>query len=242
MSVAVVIPARLGSTRLPRKALADIAGEPMVVHVWRRAKQAHGIAQVVVATDSEEIAAVVRAAGGEALLTRADHPSGTDRVAEVARQLDHGSIVNVQGDLPLLDSTYIEVLAQALQTSGAPMATLATPLAPEEAGRAQVVKVVRNLAGDALYFSRSPLPYGGGPGLRHIGMYAYQREFLLKLAALGPTPLEQAEKLEQLRVLEHGFRLQVALVEADGDMVEVDTLEDLERARGVLARRGAGAK
>ncbi len=240
MSVAVVIPARLGSTRLPRKALAEIAGEPMVVHVWRRACQARGIAAVLVATDAEEIAAAVRAVGGEAVLTRPDHPSGTDRCAEVARGLDADGILNIQGDLPMLDPAHVETLARALATSGAPMVTLATPLGAGEAEREQVVKVVRSLAGDALYFSRAPVPHGGA-GLRHIGMYGYRREFLFELGGLAPTPLERAEKLEQLRVLEHGFRLHVAVVAAGRDMIEVDTAEDLARARVALAQGEQGA-
>lgn len=246
MSVVVIIPARLDSTRLPRKALAEIAGAPMIVHVWRRACAARGVARVLVATDDGAIARAVESAGGTAVMTRSDHASGTDRLAEVARGLRDEIVVNVQGDLPFLDPNYVEAAVAPLVAppaggEAAPprMATLATPLRPGEAERPQVVKVVRDRRGDALYFSRAPIPWPGGEGLRHIGLYAYQRDLLLELASLAPTPLESTEKLEQLRALEHGHRIRVAIVSASEGMIEVDTPEDLERARAaVAARRG----
>jgi 3-deoxy-manno-octulosonate cytidylyltransferase (CMP-KDO synthetase) len=234
--------------------LADIAGKPMIAHVLRRARDARGVDRVLVATDDERVAAAVESEGGDAVMTRADHASGTDRIAEVARELAADVVVNVQGDLPMLEPGYIEAAVSALQpkpseTDGgraAPvMATLATRLRPGEAERAQVVKVVCDRFGDALYFSRRAIPWtedaatNGSPGhgLRHIGLYAYRRSFLLELAALEPTPLERAERLEQLRVLEHGHRIRVAVVEASEAMIEVDTPEDLERVRELFAVR-----
>ncbi len=242
MSVVVIIPARLGSSRLPAKALADIGGKPMVVRVLERARQARGVAEVLVATDDEAIRDAVEGAGGRALMTAAHHPSGTDRIAEVARGLDADVIVNVQGDLPFLDPGYVEAAVGALESApaGVPpaaMGTLATPLRAGEMTRPQVVKVVCDREGRALYFSRSPIPSGTEQGLRHIGLYAYRRGFLLELAGLEPTPLEKSERLEQLRVLENGYRIQVAPVEARESMIEVDTPEDLERVRQWLTER-----
>lgn len=264
MSVVVIIPARYASTRLPGKALADINGKPMIVHVLRRAELARGVDRVLVATDDERIAVAVEREGGEALMTSPQHASGTDRIAEVAAGLTSDIIVNVQGDLPMLEPGYVEAAIAALEPAppsgeGSPpvpsMSTLATPLAPGEGERTQVVKVVRDRFGDALYFSRSPIPWGVKPedavageapvALRHIGLYAYRRPFLLGLAKLAPTPLERAERLEQLRVLEHGQAIRVALVDASPAMVEVDTPEDLERVRALFqtrpAREGVGS-
>jgi 3-deoxy-manno-octulosonate cytidylyltransferase (CMP-KDO synthetase) len=265
MSVVVIIPARYGSTRLPGKALAEINGKPMIVHVLRRAELARGVDRVLVATDDERIAVAVERERGEVVMTSPHHVSGTDRIAEVARELTADVIVNVQGDLPMLEPAYIEAAVAALEPASAEageaappapsMSTLATPLAPGEAERSQVVKVVRDRFGDALYFSRSPIPWGVKPedavageaavALRHIGLYAYRRAFLLGLAKLAPTPLERAEKLEQLRVLEHGQSIRVAVVEASPAMIEVDTPEDLERVRALFAtrpgREGTGA-
>lgn len=243
MSVVVIIPARFGSTRLPGKALAEIGGTPMVVQVWRRARAARGVARVLVATDDERIRRAVEAAGAEAVMTRPDHPSGTDRIAEVSRGIDAEIVVNVQGDLPLLDPGYVEAAVRPLAESGrADMATLATPLRPGEAEREQVVKVVCNRRGEALYFSRAPIPWPGRTGLRHIGLYAYRRRLLLELAALEPTPLERQERLEQLRALEHGRVIRVERVSADESMIEVDTPEDLERVRAIATAGGvAGA-
>ncbi len=244
MSVVVLIPARYASTRLPGKALAEIAGKPMIAHVWRRAREARGIDRVLVATDDSRVAAAVEDEGGEAVMTRPDHASGTDRIAEVARDLAAEIVVNVQGDLPMLDPGLVESAVDALR--GGPgadgtapvMSTLATPLEPAERAREQVVKVVLDRFGDALYFSRLPVPWGEGEaGLRHIGVYAYRRPFLLEFAGLPPTPLERRERLEQLRVLEHGRRIRVAVVETRDSMIEVDTPEDLERVRAMVATR-----
>lgn len=243
----VLIPARYASTRLPGKALAEIAGKPMISHVWRRASEARGIDRVLVATDDPRVAAAVEDEGGEAVMTRADHASGTDRIAEVARDLAAEIVVNVQGDLPMLDPGLVETAVDALR--GAPgadgaapvMSTLATPLAPGERTREQVVKVVLDRFGDALYFSRLPVPWGDAEeGLRHIGLYAYRRPFLLEIAGMPRTPLERSERLEQLRVLEHGRRIRVAVVETRDSMIEVDTPEDLERVRATVATRPRG--
>ena len=238
MSATVIIPARLGSTRLPRKALAEIAGVPMVVRVWQQATKSRGVGEVIVATDDQEIADVVTHAGGRAQMTSPEHASGTDRVAEVASALDSEVIVNVQGDLPLLDPSWVEAALGALDTrSGAEsavMSTLATTMQPGDEDRPQVVKVVCDRHGNALYFSRHAIPYGAATCRKHIGLYAYRREFLQEFADLAPTPLEQSEKLEQLRALEHGKKIQVAMVDSVESMVEVDTKDDLDRVRALL--------
>jgi 3-deoxy-manno-octulosonate cytidylyltransferase (CMP-KDO synthetase) len=214
----------------------------MIQHVYERAARADGVARVLVATDDARIRDAVTAFGGEAVMTRADHPSGTDRIAEVAAGLDAEVIVNVQGDLPLLDPTVVETALEPLAADpGLPMATIRAPLySRAELVDPHVVKVVTDRDGYALYFSRSPLPHardvaaeGETPlGYKHIGLYVYRRDFLLGFARLAPTPLEQAEKLEQLRALEWGFRIQVRTVGAAS--VEVDTPGDLDRARAVL--------
>jgi 3-deoxy-manno-octulosonate cytidylyltransferase (CMP-KDO synthetase) len=237
VSVIAVIPARYGSTRLPAKALADIDGLPMIVRVWRQTKMARSIERVIVATDDERIAAPVRQVGGEVMMTSAAHQSGTDRIAEVARKV-HGDIyLNVQGDQPFTDPRDLEaVIAPMLHDSTIEMATLATPIADlEEFRNPTKVKVVCDASGNALYFSRSPIPCardfeGVPPGaLRHIGVYAYRRDFLLRFAALSPGKIEQLEKLEQLRALENGHRVRV--VASIAPSLEVDTAEDLAKAR-----------
>ncbi|MCW3481113.1 3-deoxy-manno-octulosonate cytidylyltransferase [Neisseriaceae bacterium JH1-16] len=250
----VVIPARLASTRLPGKPLADIAGKPMVVRVAEQAAKS-AARRVVVATDHADILAACAAHGIEAVLTRADHASGTDRLAEVAELLsmpDDEIVVNVQGDEPLIDPVLIDQVAQLLADSAAPMATAAHPIGDaREFFNPNVVKVVCNAAGHALYFSRAPLPWArdvfaqdasvlpaGLPALRHIGLYAYRAGFLSTYAQLAPSPLEQFEALEQLRVLWHGHAIAVAEV-AEAPAAGVDTPEDLERVRAVLAARPA---
>lgn len=239
-----IIPARFHSTRLPGKALAPIAGRPMVAHVAERARRARGVTRVLVATDDARIARAVEEIGVEAVLTRADHASGTDRLAEVAGTLDAELVVNVQGDLPLLDPGMVECLVERMTAEPSlPMATLATPLNDETEWRSpHVVKVVFAPGGRALYFSRSPLPHDrdgtrapGAPfGWRHIGMYGYRRDVLLRLAALPPSPLEQIERLEQLRALEHGIAIGVVEWTTAEPLIEVDTLDDLERARAAM--------
>jgi 3-deoxy-manno-octulosonate cytidylyltransferase (CMP-KDO synthetase) len=239
-----IIPARFQSTRLPGKALALIDGKPMVCHVAERARRARGLGRVIVATDDERIRAAVAAVGVEAVMTRADHPSGTDRLAEVGRGLDADVLINVQGDLPLLDPVMIERLAARLLGEPAlPMATLAAPILDEVEWRSpHVVKVVAGVDGRALYFSRSAIPAdrdGRRPaaspfGWRHIGMYGYRRDVLLRLAALPPSPLEERERLEQLRALEHGIAIGVVAWTAPGPVVEVDTPEDLARVRAMM--------
>lgn len=239
------MPARYGSSRLPAKALAEIGGEPMVVRVWRQASKAKSIARVIVATDDERIAAPVRAAGGEAIMTSPDHPSGTDRIAEIARKIRAEVYLNVQGDLPFAAPADLDALVAAMAANKSlAMATLATPIADESEWRSpNAVKVVCGANGNALYFSRGPIPFpraGGMPSttLRHIGVYAYRRAFLLKFAALAPGVLERIEMLEQLRVLENGYAIGVVLsVAASVETIEVDTAGDLARARA----RAAGA-
>jgi 3-deoxy-manno-octulosonate cytidylyltransferase (CMP-KDO synthetase) len=254
-STVVIIPARFGSTRLPGKALADIAGRPMVCHVADRAGRARGIARVIVATDDTRIRDAVARAGGEAMLTGSQHPTGTDRLAEVARGLEADVLVNVQGDLPLLEPTMVEALAGRMAAEPAlAMATVATPLRDEADWRSpHVVKVVVDAADRALYFSRSPIPHdrdgsrpAGEPlGWRHVGMYAYRRDVLLALAALPPSPLERREQLEQLRALEHGIAIGVVRWTGTAPLIEVDTQADLERARAAIvadAHEGAGPR
>jgi len=249
-----IIPARLRSTRLPGKALADIGGVPMVCRVAASALRARGIDEVIVATDDAGIRDAAIAAGVRAVMTRADHPSGTDRLAEVAARLDASVILNVQGDLPLLDPRMVEALAARMHDEPAlPMATVATPLHDDDEFRSpHVVKVVTGRDGRALYFSRSPVPHdrdGTRPadaprGWRHVGMYAYRRDVLLRLASLAPTALEEREKLEQLRALEHGIEIGVVEWTEPGALIEVDTPADLERARaavtGTCETAGAG--
>ena len=237
MKVLCVIPARYASTRLPGKPLKDIAGKPMVVRVYERASQAGLVNETLVATDDERIKTAVEAAGGKAMLTRADHATGTDRLAEVAEAYpDVDLIVNVQGDEPLIDPGLIDELAGLFE--GEPelaMATVKTEIEDEaEQKNPNNVKVVCDKAGYALYFSRSLMPYprnGGCPVYKHIGIYAYRRDFLLHYAKMEPTPLEQAESLEQLRALENGYRIKV--VETKSKFVGVDTVEDLERVNEI---------
>lgn len=235
----VVIPARLASERLPEKPLADICGKPMVVRVLERARAARGIERAVVATDAERIAAAVRAAGGEAVMTPADCASGSDRCAHAARALGPAEVVvNVQGDEPLLEPAAIETLLGAFDDPAVEMATLARPLAPGEYENPNVVKLVRDARGDALYFSRAPIPHRRGGSVpaearAHVGIYAFRADFLQRFTRLSPTPLEQAEKLEQLRALEHGHRIRV--IDTAYRAIGVDTPEDLERVRALVA-------
>jgi len=229
------------ATRLPGKPLADIAGTPMIVHVWRRAVAANA-GDVIVATDSGEIAAAVTAAGGKAIMTCADHASGSDRVFEAVTKADPerraGIIVNLQGDLPTLDPDLVTRCVAPLATPDVDIATLTAVISePEERTNPNVVKVVGTPIADdrlrALYFTRATAPSGDGPLYHHIGIYAYRRASLERFISLPPSPLEQREKLEQLRALEAGMRIDVAIV--DTVPLGVDTPADLERARRLIA-------
>jgi 3-deoxy-manno-octulosonate cytidylyltransferase (CMP-KDO synthetase) len=238
MRTAIVIPARYASTRLPAKALLKETGKYLVQHVYEQAVQVRGVDSVLVATDDPRIAAAVESFGGRAVMTRKDHPSGTDRVAEVAATLDVDAIVNLQADEPLIDPRSLELLARLLREDPrAEMATLAMPIASEETYlNANCVKVVCDDSGRALYFSRSPIPHvrdgrpdftRPSPFLHHLGLYAYRRDALLALASLPPHALEQLEKLEQLRALGHGWTIRVGVVAHAGR--GVDTPVDYER-------------
>ncbi len=242
-SVTVVIPARYAATRLPGKPLSDIAGRPMIEHVYRRAAAARGVTDVLVATDDERIGAAVGRFGGRWVMTSPAHASGTDRIAEVARGLSCDIVVNVQGDEPALSPAAIEeAIAPLAADRSLVMGTLGSRLDPSaDPQNPNVVKVVVDRSGFALYFSRAPIPYyrnadGGADGAsvyRHVGLYVYRRDFLLTLAGLPRTPLERTESLEQLRALEHGYRIKV--VETAYQSVSVDTPEDLERVRRLAA-------
>ncbi len=243
----IVIPARMASTRLPDKPLADIEGEPMIVHVWRRAHAAE-MGRVVVAADCEAICAAVRRAGGEALLTRPDHASGSDRIFEALNQIDPDAetdvVVNVQGDLPTIEPALIRDCAAVLSSKGPHIATLAAEIHdPEERTNPNVVKVVGTPLPEpnrlrALYFTRATAPDGDGPLYHHIGLYAYRRSALERFVSLKASYLEKRERLEQLRALEDGMRIDVAVV--DTVPLGVDTPADLERAR-LLVRKARKA-
>lgn len=238
----VIVPARMASTRLPGKPLADICGEPMIIHVWRQAVRA-GVGPVVVACAEPEIAAAVTEAGGAAILTRPDHPSGSDRIFEALMLFDpqgqHDVVINLQGDLPTIDPEILRTSLTPLTDGAVDIATLVTPIAdPAEAADPNVVKAVVSLAsgqlvGRALYFSRAAVPWNHGPYLHHIGLYAYRREALQRFVALPPGMLERRERLEQLRALENGMRIDAAIV--DTAPLGVDTQAELDRARALLA-------
>ena len=237
--VAIIIPARFGASRLPGKPLADIHGKPLVAHVVERAREANGVDVLVVATDDERIAVAARSAGAEVILT-GPAETGTDRVAMAARVMlpRPTMVVNLQGDEPLIEPAAIEALVHAMDEGGSEMATMARPLVAGEWERPEVVKVVTDLSGNALYFSRAPIPArrtaGASPLARaHVGMYAFTAAFLERFASLTPGRLEREERLEQLRALEHGFRIRVVDTRYSG--FGVDTQQDLERARALVA-------
>jgi len=253
LAIVAIIPARYAATRLPGKPLSEIHGKTMIERVHERARAAKRVDRVIVATEDERIAAVVRGFGGEAVLTSPRHATGTDRLAEAARGIDAEIVINVQGDEPLLDPSGIDAVAEALVADPAvEMATLSLPLrGADEMLQASVVKVVTDARGDALYFSRSPIPHvrqgaasdpraaaeaavARGLARKHVGLYGYRREALLRFAALAPSPLEEAEGLEQLRALAHGMKIRVVPREGDAG-VAVDTPEDLERVRAIVA-------
>lgn len=239
----IIIPARLAANRLPGKPLADIGGAPMIVHVWRRAIEA-AVAPVLVATDSDAIAEAIHAEGGKALLTRPDHVSGSDRIFEALQSIDEGRqfdvVVNLQGDLPLIPPAFLKTVLAPLDDRAVDIATLAVPVTrAEERDDPNVVKVVGTPLSPkrlrALYFTRAAAPWGEGPHYHHLGVYAYRRQALERFVGLKPSPLEARERLEQLRALEAGLRIDVALV--DDAVFGVDTPADLERARAVLRQR-----
>lgn len=232
-----VIPARFASTRFPGKALASLAGKPILQHVFERASMARYLTRVVIATDDDRIAAVARDFRAPVRMTRVDHESGTDRVAEVASAEDCSLIVNIQGDEPLIDPAAIDAAVLALiEDEEAPMGTLKKRIEDKaEIDNPNVVKVVTALNGDAIYFSRSPIPFHRSEQeiyFKHIGLYIYRRAFLLGYSDLPIGPLEKAEKLEQLRALENGYRIRVA--ETEYESLGVDTPEDLQRVSGLL--------
>ncbi|WP_099867098.1 3-deoxy-manno-octulosonate cytidylyltransferase [Pararhizobium haloflavum] len=238
----VLIPARMASTRLPGKPLADIAGRPMIVQVAARAREAD-IGRVVVATDSAEVAEAVRAAGFEAVMTRADHRSGSDRVAEALATLDPdgtvSTVVNLQGDLPTIEPRSVAAALVPLGDSAVDIATLCVEIKDAaERTNPNVVKVVGSPIGAdrlrALYFTRATAPHGDGPLYHHVGIYAYRRKALQRFVDLAPSVLEQRESLEQLRALEDGMRIDAAIVEAVP--LGVDTPDDLEKARDILGK------
>ena len=241
MKAVAVIPARYGSTRLPGKPLLDICGKPLIQRVWDVVARVHGLDEIIVATDDERIAKVVQEFGGNAMMTSPDCQSGSDRVREVAQTVDADVYVNVQGDEPLLEPSAIEKLLDVFaQEANVQVATLCSPISPDDAQSPNQVKVVRDHAGNALYFSRAPLPFvreanESADYLGHIGIYAYREEALCSFTSLPTSPLEQAEKLEQLRFLQAGIPIRVLEVPRMG--VGVDTQEDLKRVRDVIRER-----
>ncbi len=243
MSILVLIPARMASTRLPGKPLADIAGQPMIVHVAARAQES-GLGRVVVATDAEEVAEAVRDGGFEAVMTRSDHQSGSDRIFEALQALDPEAlvdiVVNVQGDLPTIDPAAIRAVLAPLKDTAVDIATLGVEIVREdEKTNPNVVKIVGSPLSPtslrALYFTRTTAPWGDGPLYHHIGLYAYRRAALQKFVETEPSPLEKRERLEQLRALEAGMRIDAEIVQSVP--LGVDTPEDLERARTMLSKR-----
>jgi 3-deoxy-manno-octulosonate cytidylyltransferase (CMP-KDO synthetase) len=243
MSQLILIPARLRATRLPGKPLANICGRPMIVHVAERARES-GLGRVVVATDAEEVAEAVRAHGFEAVMTRADHESGSDRIHEAVTTLDPDglvdTIINVQGDLPTLDPQTIRSALRPFDDPQVDIATLGVEITrDEEKTNPNVVKIVgsplSNTRLRALYFTRATAPWGEGPLFHHIGLYAYRRSALARFVKLEPSPLEKRERLEQLRALEAGLRIDVEIVQSVP--LGVDTPEDLERAREIISQQ-----
>ena len=245
MRVVGVIPARYRSKRFDGKALALLGGRPMIQHVYEKARRASRLAELVVATDDERIANVIQGIGGKALMTSPDHPSGTDRVAEAAAAIEADVVVNIQGDEPFISEKVIDQAVEPfLEREDLRMSTLMRAIDEEETLRdPNVVKVVVDHEGFALYFSRSPIPFARRSerfqAYEHIGLYAYRKNFLLAFARLAPTKLEYTEGLEQLRVLEHGYRILVVPTTHHVG-VSVDTPADLEKAEAYLAQEGGG--
>jgi 3-deoxy-manno-octulosonate cytidylyltransferase (CMP-KDO synthetase) len=238
MKVIGIIPARLAATRLPDKPLLDIAGKPMIQRVWERARGAACLNDLLVATPDARIKEVVEAFGGRAVMTSAEHRSGTDRLAEAARGLEADVIVNIQGDEPLIEPQSIEAaVAPLLADESLAMSSLMCPCPVSELVNPATVKVVADLKGNALYFSRARIPFPRSPEagvavMQHVGLYVYRRDFLLTFSSLSPSPLERTESLEQLRALEHGYKIR--MVEIAQAPLSIDTPEDLERVRMVF--------
>ena len=240
MKILCVIPARYASTRLPGKPLADIVGKPMIQHVYERSAQATIPQQVVVATDDEKVFQAVQQFGGKVVMTSSEHQTGTDRLAEVAsKYAEVDVIINVQGDEPLIDPKVIDELAQEfLNETALQMASVMSIMDTEDYQNPNAVKVVTDLNNNALYFSRSLLPYprvaGKANVYKHIGIYAYKKDFLLKFAKLEPTPLEQSESLEQLRALENGYKIK--MIKTKSKFIGVDSIEDLQTVNELLRK------
>jgi 3-deoxy-manno-octulosonate cytidylyltransferase (CMP-KDO synthetase) len=237
MKAIAIIPARLASTRLPRKVLREIAGKPMLAHVVQAAQRCPQLSEVIVATDSEEVLALCKHSGWRAEMTSSAHRSGTDRVWEVAQRIPSDVYVNVQGDEPLGRPEHISALLQPMQDSRVLVSTVKTPCSPQDADNPNAVKVATDLSGRALYFSRSTIPFdrdrtGLVTRYKHLGFYAYRREALEKFCAWPESELERSERLEQLRFLDHGIEIYVA--ETPFDTIGVDTEEDLKRVEGLI--------
>ncbi len=241
-----VIPARLGSTRLPEKILRSIAGKPMIQHVWERAKQAKNLEDVIVATDDDRILRCVEGFGGRAVMTRKDHPNGTSRIAELLEHFGQDVVINIQGDQPLVDPQALEEMVSIFEASkDVEVLTLVARMTDRASyENPNVVKVVCDAQGDALYFSRATIPFMQGKQdcafsfLKHLGVYGYRRDFLLNFVAWAPGILENTEKLEQLRILERGRSIRV--IETAYDFISVDTEEDLHEVESRLSRTGEG--
>lgn len=245
MSVLAILPARYGSTRFPGKPLTPISGKPMIQHVWERTRAAKSVDTVVVATDDERIRDACAAFGAEVEMTRDDHPTGTDRLAEVAERRDHDVIVNVQGDEPLIEGFVVDAAVEALlEDDRAAMSTIVHRAEPEAFDDPNRVKVVLDSAGFALYFSRAPIPFRrkdtGIAPLQHVGLYVYRRDFLLEIVNLERSPAERAEELEQLRALENGYRIRAAEIHG-WTSVPVDVPEDVPIVEAQLAHLERGA-
>lgn len=241
MNILCIIPSRLQSTRLPRKPLLPIQGKPMVQWVYENAKRCSILSNVIVATDSEEIATVIRDIDGQVMLTNPDLPTGSERVAEVAKQFpDADIIINLQGDEPFIKPSMLEkLIAPYLAGEQPEMTTVAYPLAENKHHDPGAVKVITDLQGNALYFSRSPIPFyrtqTSAPVYHHMGLYAFKRDFLMLYPTLPQTPLEKAESLEQLRALEHGYRIRVCLTEEK--TLEINTPEEYEQAQSFIYQK-----
>ena len=241
-----VIPSRYASTRLPGKPLLDICGKTMLEHVYRRAVAADAFFKVIIATDDERICNAAKRFGGVVVMTSADHPDGTSRVAEVARSVDTDYVINIQGDEPMLDPRMLNELAEGFMADrNADSATVCVPISsPEDLANPDIVKVVRAQNGRALYFSRSLIPYPrkktGCPVFEHLGIYAFTKDFLLKFVELPPTPLMETESLEQLRILEHGYTMAVILTKYPSQGPNVNTPADVEKICRILEQEKHG--